>query len=42
MNEAGAALEAAVSRAHGLTWADWSDVAGLAVGLLLAVAWAAW
>ena len=37
MNEAGAAFEAAVSRAHGLTRADWADVAGLAAGLLLAL-----
>ena len=42
MNRAFDALEAAVSRAHGLTWADWADVAGLAAGLLLALAWAAW
>lgn len=42
MNRASVALEAAVSRAHGLTWADWADVAGLAAALLLVVAWAAW
>ena len=39
MNEAGAALEAAVQAAQGV---EWWDVAGLAVGLLLALAWAAW
>ena len=40
MNEAGAALEAAVQAAQ--PWGAWADVAGLAVGLLLALAWAAW
>ena len=40
MNEAGAALEAAVQAAQ--PWGDAWDVAGLAVGLALALAWAAW
>ena len=37
MNRAADAYEQAVSRAHGLTWTDWADVAGLAAGLLLAL-----
>ena len=40
MNRASDALEAAVQAAQ--PWGDWADVAGLAVGLLLALAWAAW
>ncbi len=39
MNEAGAALEAAVQAAQ--HWDGW-DVAGLAVGLAAVVAWLAW
>ena len=42
MNRAADALEAAVQAAHRLPWGDWADVAGLAVGLALALAWAAW
>lgn len=40
MNRAADALEAAVQAAQ--PWGDWADVAGLAAGLLLALAWAAW
>ena len=40
MTRAADAYEQAVQAAQ--PWGAWLDVAGLAVGLLLALAWAAW